>query len=147
MAYPTTIKGQKVALQRGNGADPEVFDTICGITTKGLQRTRQTTDTTVWDCTDPDANPIIERDILNGDWTMTGSGQAVVDALDDLEADYDSGLATSYRIVFFGTGSTVTRSYTGAAVITDLTLGAVNGEHASVSLTLAGSGVLTKDTP
>lgn len=147
MAYPTTIKGQKVALQRGNGADPEQFFTVCGITTKGLQRTRQTTDTVVWDCTDPDANPLVERDILNGDWTMTGSGQAVIDALDDIEEDYDSGLATNYRIVFFGSGTTVVRSYTGAAIITDLTLGAVNGERASISLTLAGSGELTRDVP
>lgn len=147
MAYPTTHKGQKVALQRGDGADPEAFATICGITTKGLQRTRQTTDTTVWDCTDPDLPPIIERDILNGDWTLTGSGQAVLTALDNLEADYEDGEAHTYRLVFFGTGTTVVRSYTGAVIITDLTIGAVNGERASISLTLAGSGELTRDVP
>lgn len=146
MAYPTTIKGQKVALQRETDT-PGTYATVCGITTKGLQRTRQTTDTVVWDCTDPDASPIVERDILNGDWTMTGSGQAVITALDDIEEDYESGEAHNYRIVFFGTGSTVVRSYTGSTIITDLTIGAVNGERASISLTLAGSGVLTRDVP
>lgn len=145
MAYPTTHKGQKVALQLGNGASPEVFSTVCGITTKGLQRTKQTTDTVVWDCADPDADPMIERDVLSGDWTMTGSGQAVLAHLDDIEGAYET--PANWRIVFFGTGTTVVRSYTGAAIMTDLTLGAVNGERASISLTLAGSGVLTLDTP
>jgi predicted secreted protein len=146
MAYPTTHKGQKVALQLGDGATPtENFTTVCGITTKGLQRTKQTTDTVVWDCTDPDADPIIERDVMAGDWTMTGSGQAVLAHLEDIEDAYDT--PANWRIVFFGTGTTVVRSYTGQAIMTDLTLGAVNGERASISLTLAGSGTLTRDIP
>lgn len=146
MAYPTTHKGQKVVLQLGNGATPiESFTTVCGITTKGLQRTKQTTDTVVWDCTDPDANPLIERDVLAGDWTMTGSGQAILANLEDIEDAYDA--VKNWRIVFFGTGSAIVRSYTGAAIMTDLTIGAVNGERVSISLTLAGSGVLTRDIP
>src|SRR5689334_14787154 len=110
MAYPTTHKGQKVALQIGDGATPtEGFTTVCGITTKGLQRTTQTGDTIVWDCGDPDAPPTIERDQLSQDWSISGSGQAVLAHLDDIEAAYDT--AQNWRIVFFGTGSTIVRSY------------------------------------
>lgn len=143
MSYPTTHKGQKIALQLGDGADPETFTTVCGLTTKGLQRTNRTSDTEVWDCTDPDAQPQIERDILAGDWTMNGSGQAVLAELDRIEAAYEA--AANWRMVFFGTGTTIVRSYTGEAVMTDLTIGAVNGQRASVSLTLSGSGTLAQE--
>lgn len=142
MAYPVTVKGQKVALLLGDGADPEVFTVVCGITTKGLTRTNQTGDTTVWDCTNPDAAPVIERDILAGDWSMSGSGQAVVAELNRLE----DALAepSNWRIVFYGTGSTVTRSYTGNAIMTELTINAVNGSRAEVSLSLVGNGELVQ---
>lgn len=144
MTYPTTIKGQKWALMLGDDADPQVFTVVCGITTKGLQRTNQTGDTTVWDCTNPDAPPIIERDILAGDWTISGSGQAVLAELDRLE----EALATpsDWRLVLYGTGTTVVRTYTGNAIMTDLTINAVNGQRAEVSLTLTGNGVLTVGT-
>jgi len=144
MSYPTTIKGQKIGLRLGDGADPEVFTVVCGITSKGLQRTRAVNDAVVWDCADPDALPITEREMAAGDWTISGSGQAVAAELDRLEAAYETG--ANWQIVFFGTGSTVTRSYTGSAIMTDLNLGAVNGEKASISITLSGNGELVKDT-
>ncbi|AIT81596.1 phage tail tube protein [Novosphingobium pentaromativorans] len=143
MTYPTTIKGQRVLLQLGDGATPtEAFTTVCGITTKGLQRTRQTQDTVLWDCTDPEASPITEREILAGDWTMNGSGQAVLSVLDDLEAAYDA--ASNWKLNFVDSSGTTVRSYTGNAIMTDLTLGAVNGDKCSISITLSGNGVLTK---
>ncbi|NML11303.1 hypothetical protein HHL08_14300 [Sphingobium sp. AR-3-1] len=142
MSYPTTIKGQKVALQLGDGASTEVFTTVCGITTKGLQRTRAVNDSEVWDCTDPDALPLTEREMGAGDWTITGEGQAVAAELDRIEEAFEA--AANWQIVFFGTGTTITRTYRGNAIMTDLNLGAVNGQKASISLTLSGNGELTK---
>lgn len=140
MSKPVTIRGQKWALLLGNGADPEVFTPVCGITTKGLQRTNQTSDTVVWDCEDPDAQPSIERDILAGDWNMSGAGQAVLAELDRLEAALKS--IETWRLVLYGTGTTIVRTYTGPAVMTDLTIGAANGGRATISLSLAGAGEL-----
>jgi hypothetical protein len=145
MSYPTLIKGQKVVLQLGDGADPEVFTTVCGITTKGLARTRKVNETENWDCTDPNALPLTEREASTSDWTVTGSGQAVAAELDRIEAAYNT--PANWRVVFFGTGTTIVRSYTGLAIMTDLNLGAVNGEKASISLTLSGTGELVIDTP
>jgi len=142
MSYPTTIKGSKIALLLGNGADPEVFTVVCGLTTRGLTRTNQTSEATIWDCTDPDAPPIIERDILAGDWTITGSGQAVVAELDRLEAAFEQ--SADWKLVFYGTGTTVARTYTGSAVMTNLEIGSVNGQRGTLSLTLAGNGPLVK---
>lgn len=144
MSHPDTIKGQKVALQLSDGATPTpAWTTVCGITTKGLQRTRATNDSVTWDCDDPDAPPITERDMASGDWTMSGSGVVSVEHLEDVEDAYDT--VNDWRIVFFGTGTTITRSYTGPAIMTDLNIGAVNGEKASLSLTLSGAGTLTRN--
>lgn len=142
MSYPTTLKGQKVALQLGNGAEPEVFTTVCGITTKGLQRTRAVSDSENWDCADPDALPLTEREMGAGDWTMSGEGQAVVAELDRIEEAYEAG--ANWQMVFFGTGATIVRTYRGNAIMTDLNLGAVNGQKANLSLTLSGNGALVK---
>lgn len=145
MSYPTTVKGQKVALQLGDGATPEVFTTVCGITTKGLQRTRKVNESENWDCTDPDALPLTEREASSADWSISGAGQAVVAEMDRIEAAFET--PANWRIVFFGTDTTIVRSYTGNAIMTDLNLGAVNGEKASISLTLSGNGELVIDTP
>jgi hypothetical protein len=141
MSYPTTIKGTKVALQLSDGGTPPEFTTVCGINTKGLQRTRAVNDTVLYDCTDPDAIPITEREEGATDWTISGSGFAVLSELDRLEAAYAT--PADWRIVYFGVGTAVVRSYTGNAIMTDFTLGANNGEKGSLSLTLSGNGVLT----
>lgn len=145
MTYPTKIKGTKVGLGLGDGGSPELFPIVCGITTKGLQRTRATNDQTDWDCGDPDAPPITVRDVGAGDWTMSGSGVVNVDNLDDVEAAYDTN--KNWQLFFMGAGTTVIRSYTGNAIMTDLTINGVNGQFADISLTLAGNGELAVDIP
>jgi len=142
MSYPTTVKGQKIAVQLGNGATPEVFTTVCGVTDKGFQRTRQTSDVVVWDCTNPDAPPITESDILSGSWTISIGGQVVLAELDRLEEAYDT--PDTWRIVLFSTGTTVVRSYTGTAIMTDFNITANNGSRATVAITLKGDGELVQ---
>lgn len=140
MTYPTTVKGTKVALQLGDGATPEIFTTVCGINTKGLQRTRAVNDAILYDCTDPDAIPITEREEGATDWSISGSGYAQVSELPRLEAAYAT--PANWKLVFFGVGTTIVREYTGNAIMTDFNLGATNGEKASISITLSGNGVL-----
>lgn len=143
MSYPTLIKGQKFALQLGDGGDPEMFTTVCGITTRGLQRTRAVNETQNWDCENPDALPLTEREASTSDWSISGSGQAVEAELDRLDAAFNT--PASWRIILMGSGSTVIRSWTGTAIMTDYNTGAVNGEKATISLTLSGTGELVID--
>lgn len=144
MSYPTTIKGQKIVLQLGDGASPEVFTTVCGLNTRGLQRSRQANDAQIWDCTDPDALPIIERESGASDWTINGEGYAVATELDRIEEAFET--PANWRLVFFGSGTTAVRTYRGNAIMTDLNIGATNGEKASISLTLSGNGELVIDS-
>jgi len=53
MAYTDKLKSTRVAIMMGDGATPEVFSPMCGITTKGFQQTRATSDTVDWDCAAP----------------------------------------------------------------------------------------------
>jgi hypothetical protein len=142
MSYPTKTKGTKVRLKLGNGATPEVFTVVCGITTKGLQRTRATNDETDWDCDDPDAAPVTVRDVGAGDWTMSGSGVANTANLTDIEAAYET--PANWQLEFLDADNAVIRTYTGNAIMTDLTLGAANGSFMTISLTLSGNGDLTR---
>src|SRR5690606_33512417 len=53
MAPPKTAAWYKMLIQVGDGADPEVFSAPCGLTTRGLNFSAETSDTTVPDCDDP----------------------------------------------------------------------------------------------
>lgn len=140
MSYPTTVKGQKVVLQLSDGAEPPVFTTVCGITTKGIQRTRKVNESENWDCADPDALPLTEREASTADWSLSGNGQAVLAELPRIDGAFET--PSDWRMVWYGTGTTIVRTETGNAIMTDLTIGAVNGEKATISLTLQGNGEL-----
>ena len=145
MAYTDKLKSTRVFIARGDGADPEVFAPLCGITTKGFSQTRATSDTTDWDCANPDAPPITVRDAGATDWSISGSGLLHRPLLAQLQADYDNTDATNYRFVFDeAAGSEVIDGYyQGPGLITDLVIGAVNGEYVSIDLTISAAGAKT----
>lgn len=145
MAYTDKIKSTRVAIMRGDGATPQVFAPMCGLTTKGFQQTRATSDTTDWDCTDPDATPITVRDAGATDWTISGSGLLHRPLLALVQADFDNSNPTDYRFAFDeAVGDTVINGYyQGPGFITDLNIGATNGEYVNVSMTISAAGPKT----
>lgn len=142
MAYTDKLKSTRVAIMMGDGATPEVFSPMCGITTKGFQQTRATNDTVDWDCADPDATPITVRDVGATDWNISGSGLLHRPLLATVQAAFDSSDATNYRFMFDeATGDEVVDGYyQGPGIITDLNIGATNGEYVSISLTISAAG-------
>ncbi|WP_347271625.1 phage tail tube protein [Rhizorhabdus histidinilytica] len=142
MAYTTSkLKSTRVYIAMGDGGAPEVFSPICGITTKGFQQTRQTNDTTDWDCADPDASPITVRDVGAKDWSMTGSGLLARSLLADVQAAFDSGDPTNFRFVFDEkpTDEIVGGFYEGPGIITDLNVTGENGQYVQISITISGA--------
>lgn len=81
MARPTTVSGKNLLVKVGNGADPEVFAAPCGLTTRGINFSKETNDTTVPDCDDPDLPSWTERDARTLAATVSGSGILAVEAL------------------------------------------------------------------
>ena len=66
MAQPITANASKMQIKIGDGATPtEVFDYPCGMTTKALNFTKNTNETNVPDCDDPDAPSWIQRGVLS----------------------------------------------------------------------------------
>ncbi|KQX18421.1 MULTISPECIES: phage tail tube protein [unclassified Sphingomonas] len=142
MAYTTSkLKSTRVYLAMGDGADPEVFSALCGITTKGFQQTRATNDTTDWDCADPDASPITIRDMGAKDWSMTGSGLLARSLLADVQAAFDAGNPTNFRFVFDEPASDeiVDGYYQGPGIITDFNVTGENGQFVQISITISGA--------
>lgn len=143
MTYTDKLKSTRVAIMMGNGATPtEVFAPMCGITTKGFQQTRATSDTVDWDCADPDATPITVRDAGATDWTISGSGLLHRPLLADVQEAFDNTEATNFRFMFDepSTSQVIDGYYQGAGIITDFNITGTNGEYVQVSLTISAAG-------
>lgn len=142
MAYTDKLKSTRVFIAIGDGAEPEVFLPLCGITTKGFQQTRATNDTTDWDCADPDATPIVVRDVGAADWSIGGSGLLHRPLLATLQAAFDDTSATNYRFVFdeANGNEVIDGYYQGPGIVTDLNVTGTNGEYVNISLTISGAG-------
>lgn len=142
MAYTDKLKSSRAYIAMGDGASPETFPPMCGITTKGFQQTRATSDTVDWDCEDPDATPVTVRDAGATDWTISGNGLLHRPLLAKVQAAFDSGDPTNYRFVFDEpTASQVIDGYyQGPGIITDLNITSTNGEYVGISLTISAAG-------
>lgn len=142
MAYTDKLKSTRVYIAIGDGAGPEVFTPLCGITTKGFQQTRATSDTVDWDCADPDATPITVRDVGATDWNLSGSGLLHRPLLATIQAAYEDTTPTNFRFVFDEAtgGEVIDGFYAGAGIVTDLNVTGTNGEYVQISLTISAAG-------
>lgn len=141
MAYTDKLKSTRVAIMMGDGAIPEVFAPMCGITTKGFQQTRATSDTVDWDCADPDAIPITVRDVGATDWNISGSGLLHRPLLPQVQAAFDDADPTNFRFAF--DDDVIDGYYQGPGIITDFNITGSNGEYVQVSLTISAAGPKT----
>lgn len=142
MAYTNKLRSTRAYIALGNGADPEVFAPLCGITTKGLTQTRATSETVDWDCADPDATPITVRDTGATDWSITGSGLLHRPLLPTLQAAFDDSAPQTFRFVFdeATTDQVIDGYYQGPGIVTELTVTGENGQYLNISLTITAAG-------
>ncbi len=82
MAKPTTARWSKLLIQVEDPASPGTFVAPCGLTTKGLNRPAQTSDTNVPDCDDPDLPSWTERVVRALSASVSGSGVLALESLD-----------------------------------------------------------------
>ena len=145
MALTNKLKSTRAYIAMGNGASPEVFTQLCGISTKGFQQTRATSDTVDWDCADPDATPVTVRDVGATDWSFSGSGLLHRPLLATLQAAFDDTDPTNFRFVFEepNGGEVIDGYYEGPGIVTDLNVSGTNGEFVQISLTITAAGPVT----
>lgn len=141
MAQPALLKGSKVVIMVGDGAAPEVFTAICGLTTKTFTEQVNTSDDFVQDCDDPDLIPVRRLNITGLQWDLSG------------DARYNRAQATlmrtligqrkNYRFeISDETGETVDAGYyEGPAVMTNRSITAPEGaEYVTSSIAIASDG-------
>ncbi|WP_439538681.1 phage tail tube protein [Sphingomonas sp.] len=141
MAYTDKVKSTYVAIAIGDGATPtEVFSPMCGITTKGLSRTRQTSETPDWDCSDPDAPPKLVRDMGATDWSISGSGLLHAPLYETVRDAYTSSTPTNFR---FDLGGNIDGYEQGSGIISQFDVNGENGNFMQISITIVAADDLS----
>lgn len=98
MARPTTLSSAKLLILIGDGAEPEVFAAPCGLTSRGINFSKETNDVTVPDCDDPDLPAWTERVVSALSGTVSGSGVLAMEALETWREFFFSTEARNCRI-------------------------------------------------
>ena len=98
MAQAQSLKFSQFLVQLGNGANPEVFDSPCGLNSRSFNRTAATNDTNVPDCDDPDAPSWLERDIVSLSSSISGAGVVADEDFDHWNTWFEGGSSNNIRI-------------------------------------------------
>jgi hypothetical protein len=83
MAQPSTAKFGKMTISLGDDADPPVYTSPCGFTSKGVTLSKNLQEVNIPDCDDPDAPVWVGRDVISQSATITGDGVAAGESLPD----------------------------------------------------------------
>ncbi|WP_426163104.1 phage tail tube protein [Sandarakinorhabdus sp. DWP1-3-1] len=143
MALPEVLEDGYVTILLGNGAGPEVFTAVCGLTTRGFVEQVNTADRFIRDCADPAAIPIRKLTKTGKQWSLSGSGYLARESLEMVQAA--SGVTKNWRfkigepagdLVFGG-------YYAGPAMLTTISTGATEGDLVSIELTIQSDGPWT----
>jgi TP901-1 family phage major tail protein len=108
-------KGRELLIKMGDGASPQIFSTICGITTRSFAMSSNEVDTTIPDCDDPSA--VVQKTSTPGiqDRTFQGSGKFVSGAAGTALADAARlGEVHDYQVIVPGYGQ-----FQGPFIVTD----------------------------
>ena len=140
MARPKILRGTYVNILLGNGAGPEVFAPLCGITTRTFTHRVNTQETQVRDCALPEDIPSRETINVSEQWDLSGSGLMNRTQLATIQAAV--GLVKNWR---FELGQPVGDAiyggyYAGAAKLTEFTITGEDGAFVSMDLTIGSEG-------
>lgn len=140
MTKPTTTTFGSFLIKLGNGADPEVFASPCGLTGKGFNQTATAQETTVPDCDNPDAPAYTERAVDTNSAEISGSGIMAQEAFDTWNDWFQSGASKNVQIYPMGASGGY---YQGAFILTALNQQAERGKKVTVDVTIQSDGQWT----
>jgi len=138
MADVGIIEGEKLLIQIGDGADPEVFTHPCLInTTRGVTYTTNLTDTEVADCADQSLPAKIVRKAKSIDFTPSGAGKVDKASVWFYIQWWASGGAKNAKIVQNETGVNGGFTGTGQLLLKQFELKGERGDYQEVSVEFA----------
>lgn len=140
MPQPSTRAGYQVALFLGSDAAVPVYSFVCGITTTELNLERGVIERAMRDCATPFAAPTMKRTPGMKTGTISGSGLAAMEYINDLHAAYAASASRYWRVVVENGPS-----WTGKFVVASLGVSAnADGQaDAEISISLQSDGELT----
>jgi len=142
MAQVDVISGEKLLIQIGNGATPEVFAHPCLINTdRGITFSSTTTTDIIPDCSDPAAPAWqqTEKDGLSAQ--ISGSGMLDVASIDDF---YDWFISEDPKNVKVRVDKTGGSTWTGSFHLTEFAIQGTRKQKATVSITLVSNGPVSR---
>lgn len=145
MAAPDTLRFGASTFYIGDGADPEVFTKVCGMTQADISFDKSTGSTTVPDCDDPDAGVWESKDVQSMSWSASFQGVLAIAAMPLLETVGLAGKSYNIRVDEKGAGTgteTPIRRLAGAAIIKYSKSGK-RGERWQVKIDCEGDGAPT----
>lgn len=140
MAEPDIVRGTYISILMGDGATPEVFTPICGITTRDFTHQGQTKDVFTRDCGDPEAVPVRRLIVTGEQWDLSGSGQLNRSQLSMVDA---AMLVTkNYRFVIGEPADNMVYGgyYAGPAMLTQKKITGNDDDMAGIELTVGSDG-------
>lgn len=143
MAQPTVFSASKLYISLGDGGTPEVFTAPCGLTTRGLTLTKDTNDSLIPDCDDPDAPVWLGRTVVSLSGEATGSGILAAEALPVWQDAFDSTESVTTRVGINAPPADNGGYYTGEMHLTTLAITGEQGDKIQVAVTIQTDGALT----
>ena len=144
MALAKGVKGTKVLIQIGDGADPEVFAHPCLIsTTRGIQFTSTTSDINLPDCDSPDAPAWLGRVVDGLSAQITGEGALHVPNVDTFWSWFTSGESKNIRANIDAPAADGGGYWEMKAVLTGFNVNGDRNNYAQASVTIASDGLVT----
>ena len=141
MARPTTIPFKDFILKIGDGETPEVLGKPCGLTSQGLNFTKETNEVQVPDCDDPDLAAATERAVTATSATFTGEGILAAEFLPDWWDFYNYNGSRNCTIELVSTVNGGT--WAGKFILTGFNVTANLGEKVGVAVEMLSDGVIT----
>lgn len=137
MAQAQTATFAQFKILVGDGASPEVFALICGLTTKGVDFSTSTQTSEVPDCTDEDLPSWQEIAITSVGATITGSGMWSVQSHGDMVNWILDGDVKNVQVRWDNAATGDPLYLEGAAVMTALGNSVQKGQKVNQNISLA----------
>lgn len=136
MASATTTTFAKFKILIGDGAEPEVFAPICGLTSKGIQYTTDVVTSEVPDCSNEDLPSWQEKDVKSISISISGSGMWSEESHGTMVDWFMSAAKKNVRIEYADADSGDPKTLTGPAVLTSLSNSVEKGGRVSADIAI-----------
>lgn len=141
MAKPTTAPFSKMQILVGDGGTPaEQFSVVCGMTSKGVNRSAQTSSTVVPDCADEDAPAWEEKAVNSLSVTISGSGVWAAENHGVFMEWFYSGLPKNIKVRHLNAAPGTPEYEEGSALLTALNNTVERGGKVQAEITIEFDG-------